>query len=78
MRELWNRVTRTRELVSTIWKREPVRVLYALVIAGAVAALQILGDGVGWPEAIEAAWIALIGELARSQVTPVADPRLPD
>ena len=58
-----------------LWRREPLRVVLILAVAVGLAAIQ-LTNGVGWQEVLSAiaAWLAT--ELARSQVTPVQDPRL--
>jgi len=63
------------EAIKALWKREPVRVLYIAVVV-AFLVYEQWKAGVSFQEIIEAVFVVVAAELARSQVTPMRDPRL--
>ena len=65
------------ESIKALWKREPIRVIYIAVVVAFLAYTQWKA-GVALEEIIQAVFVAVSAELARSQVTPVLDPRLPE
>jgi len=64
--------------ISTLWDREPAMVLAVVQAALALAVAFGVGLSVEQTGAVLAVSAAVLGLLTRSQVTPVAAPRLPD
>ncbi len=61
--------------LKALWVREPIRVIYIAVIVAYMVYTQVRA-GVGWEEIMQAVFVLISAELARTQVTPVKDPRL--
>lgn len=65
------------DTIKQVWAREPVRIIYIAVIV-AFLVYEQWKAGVGIQEIVQAVFVVVSAELARSQVTPVADPKLPE
>jgi hypothetical protein len=57
-----------------LWETEPLRLIYILALVAWSLYTQ-LKSGIGIVEALEIAGAIIVMELARTQVTPVAEPR---
>ena len=64
--------------ITALWDREPAMILAVVQAALALAVAFGVGLSVEQTGAVLAVSAAVLGLLTRSQVTPVAAPRLPD